>query len=656
MFFQIFFWAQFRIVSSVTPRDAALTQLFRYYHMKEFFAEEETQEALSAVESAANVVECVQFLPVVVQALLRLMCSRSNGARPMETLLVLLARLSKELGSLQRQRQGLLQCLVEWGFDGLADDAVVKMSLHHALCANFLVVLMLRAKSNAGLDEVFALSWWVFDMTVRSLAMERAELGADFVRAGYPSVDFLRLCSKLVAACARTACRAAAAVGPRDPMFVLQFNANVGVFLGDLLEHVDRGHAIDAFCAYVEEMMAEQQQQQSVPLVGLMKYDAIRIVMEHEQWLAWNFPVRLRSGPKLMATHVMSTCVCQAIVTDVTRALNGTGSVASAMYGVHVLLCTMTGRPRTAQTVQIYTPLLLLLVKQWAEWSVPLSATVLGLRRALYLAVLWIVEGTSPSAMKKLWTGMDMVAFWALMEDLLVAFEWTPKGTLDAMPFETSARTMLTPATVPTAASGDFGRVCAHATLTVLDLVELYARSGLGHAGHLLVRMLSLEQGARVLGCIFDSVHSYVRANRRLMWTTDQAFAQGLVRETMRLCNSTRRVVRCEAVVLLYLVLRTNTAELGNFERSNVLATTAVASLVADGHIKGGGTRFRKCMQVLMTYGMVEFEQAPERRMAESSSSRAEYARAVQGFEQRLVFCSFFTFPSSHGEGTHSGT
>ncbi len=85
--------------------DPALNQLFKFYHFKEFFAEEETQEALTATLTSANVVECIQFLPVVLHALLRVMCSRTDGAKAMETLVGVLVRMSKELGTLHRTRQ-----------------------------------------------------------------------------------------------------------------------------------------------------------------------------------------------------------------------------------------------------------------------------------------------------------------------------------------------------------------------------------------------------------------------------------------------------------------------------------------------------------------------------------------------------------------------
>ncbi len=104
-------------------------------------------------------------------------------------------------------------------------------------------------------------------------------------------------------------------------------------------------------------------------------------------------------------------------------------------------------------------------------------------------------------------------------------------------------------------------------------------------------------------------------------------------------------------MALLYLTLRTNHAEgthylcfsqtlpligilllVGNFERSKVLATTALASLVAVGHISGGAY-FRRSMAVLMAYGLVEYEQAPEQRDDQSldTAAKTEYCRAVQG-------------------------
>jgi hypothetical protein len=39
---------------------------------------------------------------------------------------------------------------------------------------------------------------------------------------------------------------------------------------------------------------------------------------------------------------------------------------------------------------------------------------------------------------------------------------------------------------------------------------------------------------------------------------------------------------------MIYLILRGNRAEMGNFQRSKVLSTTALASLVATGQIQGG--------------------------------------------------------------------
>lgn len=94
-----------RVHSSLLPSDEPLCDLLRFYHFKEFFCEEEVMGALDAVESKCSAPEAIRHLPVVLNALLRIMASRSNGARPCEVLVSVLVRISRELGCLLRPRQ-----------------------------------------------------------------------------------------------------------------------------------------------------------------------------------------------------------------------------------------------------------------------------------------------------------------------------------------------------------------------------------------------------------------------------------------------------------------------------------------------------------------------------------------------------------------------
>jgi hypothetical protein len=139
---------------------------------KEFFLEDETQDALDAVARRVNAVEATRLLPMVLQvprkliffsllsnlffshlcpqSLLRVMSSRSNGSRPCEVLMTVLTRVARELGTLHRPRQGLLQTYVEYGFNGMAST---RFPVHFSLCASFLVVLMMRAKVRENVDR-----------------------------------------------------------------------------------------------------------------------------------------------------------------------------------------------------------------------------------------------------------------------------------------------------------------------------------------------------------------------------------------------------------------------------------------------------------------------------------------------------------------------
>jgi hypothetical protein len=302
---------------------------------------------------------------------------------------------------------------------------------------------------------------------------------------------------------------------------------------------------------------------------------------------------------------------------------------------------------------QIFSPLILALVRDWQVVpGLAESAALRSVRCSLYLGVAWVLEGFKKSAWKRLWKGMgesELEAFWSIMLDLLAAFEFSPKLAIEHLPFTVTAYKLFKRDSLPIAgATSEARRICAHMTLSVLDWAELFLASQrhgdpgklVALIGPVLVQMLALQQGSRVLHCIFDSLHCFVLFHRREVWTSRvaQPFAQALIKQTLRLCNSDRKEVRAEAAVLLYLALRTNHVEVGHFERSKVLATTAVTSLVATEQIGGGGANFRKAMSSFMAYGLVEFEQAPERRIDEHEVvARAEYAQKVQGMALGLI-------------------
>ncbi len=114
-----------------------------------------------------------------------------------------------------------------------------------------------------------------------------------------------------------------------------------------------------------------------------------------------------------------------------------------------------------------------------------------------------------------------------------------------------------------------------------------------------------------MLKCVFDSLHSFTLRFRRQMWHATSPFVQELIGQLIRLCDSQRDEIRAEAVVMIYLILRSNRAEMGNVNRSKVLSTTALASLVATGQIHGG-FNLKKAMSTLAQYSLIEYQQAPE--------------------------------------------
>jgi hypothetical protein len=109
-----------------------------------------------------------------------------------------------------------------------------------------------EAEKPISLEEVYLLSWWIFDASFRSIVLD-LDLGNNLnckLRSDVGTVDFLRVVSKLVANSVKTIAKCIKLVSITSSV---QFNACIGTFLLDLLSVCDRGHVIDMIWTYVTE-------------------------------------------------------------------------------------------------------------------------------------------------------------------------------------------------------------------------------------------------------------------------------------------------------------------------------------------------------------------------------------------------------------------
>jgi hypothetical protein len=361
----------------------------------------------------------------------------------------------------------------------------------------------------------------------------------------------------------------------RSPSGFDFMNRNLALFVADLFRVMDRGFVFDLIHDYFTHMGSES-------VVTIFKFRFLQICCDFEHYSALNLPIEttmdsIESMPlKFWKEHWPAGLYLNELKTSL-AGLEGTKLTRTkAISAFRDLLWKHTvddrycfSRERTQRIAGLYFPLILLfsengqnLVKAAADKKDEVEA------RDWAAALLWVFQNCN-------WN-LHLRAWWSTEgEDTLLKFLSVLKMCIEVF------------------MSDDFRTQRDEAILTVCAVLDVFFEDfpeELNTEGskiyeqisQIALSMLRVCRSEMMLGHIFALLRNFIMKFKKPLFRFLQGYSVGtdLTFEVLNLCQNQPRSIILGATSILYLLLRSNSEEMGHFARMKLQSTLAISRLV----------------------------------------------------------------------------
>jgi len=435
---QSVFRFRIELVSTLHSQHPDLAALAQIYTVKEGENDAELTKVLTALMSLPPE-HTIPFMPVTFHELLRIMGSRSNqpGLFAFKALVLILIRLQGKLET-NRPTESKLLVYLQYVYRNPPNlDSPVYKSL-----TTYFLMFMMEKKMNhhqeVSYEEFFSVSWFLFELIIRSMVLSLHESGKLENSKNYGSRfenGYYRVLKKLVN---YTGSFIKNLVIKEENLSALHLNRNIALFVKDLFSLCDRGVCIDLVQNYCQELPSQER-------VSLVKYEFLRIVFDYEHYVPLNYPFypSLQNPAELFTittiNHPLASTISKSIIDDMknpnVHTIVGLKTF-SWLLAKHDYDARYQDPERRERVGLIYFPLLLMVLQEFESLKAWNDSASIEERREFYISLLWLLTNLSRNFLRDWWkveNPQKIITFFDLLGYCVDVFEYNPRIILPSV-------------------------------------------------------------------------------------------------------------------------------------------------------------------------------------------------------------------------------
>lgn len=598
-----------RLVSSVYAQDEALIAYFLKAHNRK--SDVETLATLDTLKIVSDR-QLLHFSPVIMGQLFDLLCRAKTDQVQNRCFVAILSMVEKIFNqtmtsgkvTISEQLYNYIYC----HFDNPGDGEWVYESFTKAWLAMLKAVLdtdnpgskeaQASAKASGLQSSEFSivnssmkeLSWFFLEIIYKSMTMKvmaTGEVDDDTTRPERFSPVFCASLKELV--------KYVDLYRRRSPSGFDFMNRNLALFVTDLFRVMDRGFVLDLVHDYFNYIGTEA-------VVTIFKFRFLQICSDFEHYSPLNLPIEttIDSIESLQLKFWRDHWLAGLYLNELKASLLGsegtkltrTKAIAAFrdLLWKHMIDERYSGsRERLQRLAGLYFPLVLIfsehgqsLVKAVADGKDIVEA------RDWVTVMLWILQNCN-------WN-LHLRAWWSTEgEDMLLKFLSVVKMCIDvfmADDFKAQREESIL-------------IVCAVLDVFFEDFPEELNTEGsriYEQLSQLMLLMLRICRSEHMLNHIFALLRNFVMKFKKPLFRYLQGYSVGtdVTFEVLNLCQNQPRAIIIGATSLLYLLLRSNSEEMGHFARMKLQSTLAISRLVKQ--VKCNYDELQQAMEAMGAY------------------------------------------------------
>lgn len=612
------FTMRFHLVSTIFPEDKSITEFLNIYHTSE--DEVPDKKLVSVLKNLQDLSEllAIQYLPVIINNLLEVMVMRSNNKPQFEafrTLVMVIHKVKSKLQENDIPRTALLELYTNYIFQQTFTN---KHATYECLCSNFLLYMMelkCQLPSEQYEDSMFVNSWFIFDLVIKSMALQLESSGQlnEPQRKGLFDDVFVRTLSRLLVNLAKYF---------KDQMAqrkeIQLLNRNLALFMTDLFSVFDRGIVLDMVRTYLQDMTDPTQEELSTTY----RVEFLQIVADNEHYIPLNLTfcsMEDLSVQNLTKLHPLA----YTVIFNVLQSLKSSNSkvwdmAISALYDI-VVKNAFDGRFTTKEQRQrvaaIYFVIVPMFIDGWSSFGQWMDEASLPTKREFYIVILYVLRTCKRALIRRWWQSEllgSQVQFLKLLDDMAKTFEYDPE-------LKRATKTTLTPQValfLNKAGAGEVADILKgiskknddpasedkrlrlltlHVELLILDILEdfvtdmrrelqrkLSTHSTMTWVVQVFCTLMRIRQSRPFVHNLYASLRAFAYKFTDVLFKGDNTYLSMLLQEILLHCNFPEPDINMEASTLLFILLKLNQRTTGSFGRTKIQAITTLSNLVQE--------------------------------------------------------------------------
>ncbi|PRP78369.1 dedicator of cytokinesis 9, partial [Planoprotostelium fungivorum] len=422
------FQVRTKLLSTVHCQDEHIHQFFSLYDRLHNHNEGTPQQVAESLDHMrkANGTKLIQLLPIVMKKTLTLLCEIPVNAaeQVFSHLIALVDKIYNET------KNNVLESWLTFVFDNEVGE---KVPLYQRLCQVWSNVIRSREDQPASLEGIFQYSWFFFGIITKSMILFLHKSGTLSGCTGSSSTfsaDAIASLHHIIRACLKS-------VKILSSTTARQLNNQVAYFLKDQMSILNRSTIFKLIYAYVGGL-----EQGGQPLLIEMKFSCMKIINDHEHYVAFNSPqMKADLGPPsdILRTfwqkHFLVGLMLQEINSVFVKGTNDhdLSSLSPAMDTLKTILykhnfdARYANDPEMIKTIiAMYFPFLITVVDNLKA----VTSCNLSDRRNIFLCWLYVLKHIPRTLLQDWWradTTTRKLNFWDCLQSAVDVFEYKRK-------------------------------------------------------------------------------------------------------------------------------------------------------------------------------------------------------------------------------------
>ena len=438
-----------KLHSSIWSNDPYLQDFFySYSYLQSSSTDYDTEKVCKALRSLpkTSLEEIFLFLPMILDELFNIISSPfpSIGVEGFWCLINILTRIVQTQN--RSTRQPFLESYVAYLFQNGASE---NFAVYEEVCYHWASVLLNKPHSISSnfLEEMCKFSWFLFEITSKSMVLKLNSSKLNIPREKRYSKDFLESLDELLTNLLTVV---QIHTNHSDSLHLaVNLNSDIGYFFKDIINVMDRGVVLDFIGKYVRDLNPNRN-----AILERLKFQFLGIICDHEHYIPLNIPIKVEIdtvanlSSRLWEKHFLVGLLLHEVL-----ALQLSPEAENRLIGIEFLrnlLLRHSLDPRYQMIEKqmrisgLYFPYLLNICED--KTRAVLSFDNRNEKKIWLICVLYLLKSCDPELLKCWWlkeTQSNLRFFFAILNDCLETFESTNENNLSQLSARMSIRTSI---------------------------------------------------------------------------------------------------------------------------------------------------------------------------------------------------------------------